>query len=207
MNPDLPKYNGGLSSYTMKLLYSQEIYSLIMQEQEVHRSIPLNKGIYKINAPHVAQVKDLACDKKEKPMSSITRLNVLALLALVQNDKDSTADLLPGAAQEGLFADALKKAETERKEEALKALTSVAKTIQTSVAEQKAELRASIRSLREQERRYQAKLNEIDAAAVSLGGTSPNPFPLLRTLGLVGLYDTGLSTEEWNKLTAVAPQA
>lgn len=133
----------------------------------------------------------------------INRTNLLALLALVQNDSATSEDLLPGANGEGVFAEALKKAEVERREEALKALTGVAKVIQNATANKKADLRAEIRRLREHEKAAQATLNQIDAAALCLGGDKPNPLPLLRVLGLASFSDFGISIQEWEKLSAI----
>lgn len=198
MRPDSPKYNVGETYYITMERIRQEAGMLYQLSSAIQSkklpTKPKNVGIYPCPYSSAPQ--------KEKSMS-ITRMNILALLALVQNDTASSDDLLSGVNGEGVFAEAIKKAEAERKEEALKALTATAKTIQTSVAEQKTELRTAIRQLREREREHQAKLNEIDAAAALLGGNSPNPFPLLRVLGLVSANDAGLTHEEWKKLTAI----
>lgn len=139
----------------------------------------------------------------EKENSMIPRQNLIALLALVSNQKSDAEDVLPGTSGDGVFAQALRDAEKERREEAVKALTGIAKEIQDTLGREKANLRASIKSVRETERGYLTRLNELDAAAALLSGETPNPFPLMSRLGLVHRGDLALSTAEFEALVAV----
>lgn len=152
-------------------------------------------------APAVVNQKNEE-EEKKNPMSNFNKANLIALLALVQ--RDASDDVLPGADGEGVFAAAIKQAEVERREAALKSLTSMAREIQDRLATTKQRHRSDIRSLQQQIDTSKAALNTLDQAASALAGNEPNPFPLLRALGLVNNYDLGISHQEFEKLCKVA---
>ena len=141
-------------------------------------------------------------EEKKDEMSNFSKQNLIALLALVQ--RDNSDDVLPGADGEGVFAQAIKTAQIERREAALKSLTSMAREIQDRLASVKQRHRSDIRSLQQSIDSTKAALNTLDRAASALVGNEPNPFPLLKELGLVSNYDLGMSHSEFERLCKVA---
>jgi len=127
---------------------------------------------------------------------------IKALVDNAVNPNDKYRDVVLGPHTSDTIRRAMEVAQQEREEEASKALSQVLKDLMNRMTEHKQFVISDIRLMKLQLKASKAKLVDVDRAFDYFTQTG-NPLPLMKLLGILGRYYSGVDQSQYEQATVV----